>query len=157
MTNHYFYDTLCYRARKIAIKYHKGQVDKAGNDYLEHIQAVASTFMTQDEHIVALLHDILEDTSCTVDDLYQYGIPQRLVVSIVAMTRLEGESYFDFIARLMLDPIAVKVKIADIRHNLDASRFADPSAYPPSLKKRYEKALGLLLEQERIMFPSKQT
>ena len=155
MTNHYFYDTLCHKAKKIASKYHKGQVDKAGEDYLEHIRAVASTFMTQDEHVVALLHDILEDTACTVDDLYRYGIPHRLIVSIEALTRCEGERYFEFIARLMKDPIAVKVKIADIRHNLDASRFPDPSTYPPSLKKRYEKALEMLLEQERIIFTEK--
>lgn len=155
MTNHYFYGTLCYQARKIAIKYHEGQVDKAGKDYLEHIQAVASTFVTQDEHVVALLHDILEDTSCTVDDLYRYGIPERLIQSIQALTRLAGERYFDFIARLMLDPIALKVKIRDIQHNLDDSRFDDPTAYPPSLKKRYEKALEILLKQEEIMFSTK--
>lgn len=147
MTNLYFYDTLCHKAKKIALKYHKGQLDKAGKDYMEHLIKVSSTFMTQDEHIVALLHDILEDTSCTVDNLHQYGIPARLIEAVVAMTRREGEAYFDYIQRLMQDPIAVKVKIADLRHNLDASRFPVPSSYPPSLKKRYEKALGMLLEQ----------
>lgn len=147
MTNLYFYDTLCHKARKIASKYHAGQVDKAGNDYMEHLIAVSSIFMAQDEHVVALLHDILEDTSCAVDDLYRYGIPHRLIESILAMTRREGEAYFDYIQRLMKDPVAVKVKIEDLRHNLDASRLPVPSTYPPSLKKRYEKALGMLLEQ----------
>ena len=155
MTETNFYDMLCYKARKIAWKYHKGQLDKAGKDYSEHLIAVSSTFMSQDEHVVALLHDVLEDTTCTVDDLYRYGIPHRLVTSILAMTRREGESYFDFILRLMDDPIAVKVKIADIRHNLDVSRFPDPSTYPASLKKRYEKALEMLLERERIIFTEK--
>ena len=142
--------TLCHKALKIAERYHKGQVDKAGNDYMEHVLAVSSSFMSQNEYVVSLLHDIIEDTTCRASDLIEYGIPQRLIVAIESMTRRDGERYFDFIKRLMQDPIAVKVKIADIRHNLDATRFPDPSLYPASLKKRYEKALEMLLAQDEL-------
>lgn len=150
-------DILCHKARYISLKYHKNQVDKAGKDYMEHIFAVASTFMTQDEHVVALLHDILEDTPCCADDLRDYGIPERLVCAVVALTRQKDERYFDFIERLMQDSIAVDVKIEDIRHNLDDTRFPDPSLYPASLKKRYEKALAMLVEHKRFISVGKQT
>lgn len=138
--------TLCHKAYTLAKKYHEDQVDKAGNDYIEHLLVVASTVMAQDEIVVALLHDIIEDTSCTAIKLIEYGIPGRLVASIEAITRLSGETYDEFILRVRKDPIARTVKLVDLQHNLDASRFDDPLLYPESLRKRYEKAVGVLLE-----------
>ena len=139
--------TLCHKAYTLANKYHKDQVDKAGNDYIEHLLAVASTVMAQDEIVVSLLHDIIEDTSCCAIDLLEYGIPRRLITSIEAITRLSGETYAEFILRVRKDPIARTVKLADLQHNLDASRFDDPSLYPESLRRRYERALGVLLSE----------
>lgn len=137
--------TLCHKAYLLAKKYHKNQVDKAGNDYMEHLLAVASTVVTYDEQVVSLLHDIIEDTTCCAIDLLRYGIPERLVTAIQALTRQPGEAYSDFILRVLKDPIARVVKLADLRHNLDSSRFTDPSLYPESLRKRYTKAVGVLL------------
>lgn len=112
---------------------------------MEHLLAVASTVVTYDEKVVSLLHDIIEDTTCCAMDLLRYGIPERLVTAIQALTRQPGEAYSDFILRVLKDPIARVVKLADLRHNLDSSRFTDPSLYPESLRKRYTKAVGVLL------------
>ncbi|WP_442638202.1 GTP pyrophosphokinase [Rossellomorea marisflavi] len=139
-------DTLCQIAHSIAEKYHKNQVDKAGMPYMIHVTTVASKVMTCDEHVVALLHDVIEDTECSATDLTDYGIPVRLVRSIEAMTRLEGETYAEFILRVKKDPIARKVKLADLEHNMDETRMSDPSQYPDSLRKRYLKAKKELLD-----------
>lgn len=140
------HDTLWHKAYKIAEKYHDGQVDKAGKPYMEHILKVSSTVMSLDEQVVALLHDVLEDTSCSATDLVDYGIPERLVTSIEAMSRKPGEQYSAFIKRVKKDPIARTVKLADLEHNMDETRFKDPSAYPESLRKRYLKAKQDLLD-----------
>lgn len=140
------HDTLWHKAYKLAEKYHEGQVDKAGSPYMEHLLKVSSTVVTLDEQVVALLHDILEDTSCSATDLVCYGIPERLVTSIEAMSRKSGEQYSEFIKRVKKDPIARIVKLADLEHNMDETRFKDPSTYPESLKKRYLKAKQELLD-----------
>lgn len=146
MTKFFCCDTLCQIAYSIADKYHKNQVDKAGMPYMNHVTTVAFKVMTCDEHVVALLHDVIEDTECTATDLVDYGIPEHLVRSIEAMTRLDGETYFDFIKRVKKDPIARKVKLADLEHNMDETRMSDPSQYPESLRKRYVKAKAELLD-----------
>lgn len=151
MTRLKHYGELCHKARNIAFKYHKGQKDKAGNDYTEHLLSVSSNFMTQDEYVVSLLHDILEDTPCRAIDLLNYGIPLHLVEAVQTLTRKEGELYFDYIERISKQLLTIRVKLADLRDNLDVSRFSDPSAFSPSLKKRYEKALAILTEAEQLM------
>lgn len=140
----YKYDIICHKAYSVAEKYHKNQVDKAGKEYMSHLTVVASSFMAQDLIVVALLHDVLEDTPCTEADLLRHEIPEDLIASVKTLTRKHGEPYFEYIARVKQDPRAVEVKLADLKHNMDESRFANPADYPLSLRKRYAKAIALL-------------
>jgi (p)ppGpp synthase/HD superfamily hydrolase len=114
-------------------------------DDISHPLAVANQFPEMsDEWIVGLFHDILEDTNINKDFLFCLLTllgKYKLFDEIVKMTRRKGETYFEYIRRL--DGIAKKVKIADIKHNLSRTETLQPS-----LKKRYEKALKILLDDK---------
>ncbi|AJD93114.1 hypothetical protein JMA_37960 (plasmid) [Jeotgalibacillus malaysiensis] len=154
---------LKHRAYELATKYHDGQVDKLGIPYIGHLEAVAQGVDKIEEKIVALIHDILEDTPCTREILLAEGIPAYLVKSIEAMTRRPGETYKAFIERVARDAIARAVKRSDLKHNLDEDgsrlkaakdfhqRDVFESLPPASLKARYRDAIAYLdsLEQEK--------
>lgn len=111
-------------------KYHQGQVDKGGNDYADHLYTVSDLCVDtygeySDEHVVALLHDILEDTDCTVDVLKREGISQEIIDSIVDVTRKDGETYADFIIRVSKSETAKHVKMCDLEDNMDITRLKD--------------------------------
>lgn len=116
---------LCYpEAFRLASDRHMGQVDRAGLPYLNHLITVARGCETMEQKVVALLHDILEDTKTTEQELRD-RFPKKLVDSVVTMTRKDGECYIDgYIRRVMLDPIAKAVKIQDLKHNMDISRLS---------------------------------
>ncbi|TAA63583.1 HD domain-containing protein [Shinella sp. JR1-6] len=118
---------------------HEGQTDKSGAPYIFHPIRVASTFSDDFLQTIAVLHDVVEDTSITLSDLDAH-FPQGVVNAVDALTRREGETYEDFIQRVSRNPSARKVKIADLRDNLR------PGA--PHLTTRYEKALRVLEEIE---------
>lgn len=127
------------KALELAKKYHAGQVDKLGVPYMEHVLAVANGVQTTEERVVALLHDVLEDTICTREVLVKEGIPLHLVEAVEAMTRREGESYMEFIKRVGKNSIARAVKLSDLKHNLDA----DGSRLKKALKSKKEDSLDL--------------
>lgn len=126
-------------ASQICVDYHYGQVDKAGNPYYLHPFAVASKCKDEKEIIVALLHDILEDTDFSeISILFHFG--QEIFDAVKAITRIEGEKYSDFILRVSKNPIAKEVKKKDIEHNLEDRGYE----IPKSLKDRYLAALMIL-------------
>lgn len=126
-------------AAQICVKYHYGQVDKAGNPYYLHPFAVASKCKDEKEIIVALLHDILEDTDYpAMNILTHFG--QEIFDAIVALTRGIDEKYSDYIKRVSENPLAKYVKKKDLEHNLEDRGFE----IPQSLKDRYIAALILL-------------
>lgn len=132
-------------AVKLATDAHTGQVDKAGEAYILHPLRVMLAMKTEDERIVAVLHDVIEDSPWTCDDLYwQHGFKPEIVMAVAALTRGKNEDYFDFIRRLAQNPLALTVKIADIRDNLDPSRGlpSDPKAIERVAK--YRRALNML-------------
>lgn len=110
-------------AYEIAKKYHAGQVDKSGKDYIFHPIAVAQRVKSENEKILALLHDTLEDTSLTLKQLEAYGFDEEILEGLEAITKKENENYFVFINRLKANPLARRVKIADLLHNLDITRL----------------------------------
>lgn len=127
-------------AIKIATKAHKGQKDKSGKIYILHPLAVAKSFDSNDEKIVAILHDVVEDTDYTLKYLSDF-FSDKIINAIDAITRREGEKYFNYIKRVKLNSLATKVKIADIEHNKSPDRkFKDSEG----LMKRYDKALDIL-------------
>lgn len=134
-------------AIKLATEAHAGQVDKGGQPYILHPLRVMLAMKSDNERIVAVLHDVVEDTAWTCDDLYwQHGFSPDVVVAIGALTRRQDEDYFDFIRRAAVNPIARAVKIADIRDNLNPDRqIADPEQ-TEALGACYSRALEMLME-----------
>lgn len=113
-------------AYNIARTAHRGQKDKAGKDYINHPLAVASFVAGHDAKIVALLHDTIEDTFVTEEDLRPL-FSEEIVDAIVSMTHLNGEPYMEYIRRVSGNELAKTVKLADLRHNMDLGRIENPT------------------------------
>lgn len=111
-------------ALTIATKAHEGQTDKAGAPYIFHPIRVANRCLTDEEKIVALLHDVIEDSETSASDLLVKGFPRTIVDAVLSVTRNEDESYDEFIKRSRLNPIGRQVKIHDLEDNLDITRLA---------------------------------
>lgn len=107
----------------IAIDAHAGQRDKGGNPYIQHPLAVASKMDTESEIIVALLHDVVEDTDYTIDDLERDGFSEEVMDAIRTITHAPDEDYFVYIRRVKKNDLARKVKIADLWHNSQLDRL----------------------------------
>lgn len=111
------------RAINIAVTNHYGQKDKAGAPYILHPLRIMSKFKDKECIIVAALHDVVEDTSVTLDDLLSCGFSADIVDAIDAITKRRRESYTKFIERASKNKIARLVKIADLEDNMDLSRL----------------------------------
>ncbi len=132
-------------ALEIATKVHKGQVDKAGEDYINHPLRVANSLQNEDEIIVALLHDTIEDTNVTAEYLLNSGFSRKIVDAVLALTRRKDESYDDFIIRCKENEIAKKVKIRDILDNLNLSRLKEITDEDIKRNNKYLNALKNLI------------
>jgi len=106
------------KAYEIARDAHNGQKRRGGEPYIIHPVAVAEMVDTIEQKQVALLHDVVEDTSVTLKQLRGYGFRSTVLRALDHLTHREGEVYHDYIARLANDPLAIVVKIADLTHNL---------------------------------------
>ena len=112
------------RAKAIATSAHEGQVDKAGKPYIEHPIRVMNMGKTMDEKIVGVLHDVVEDSEWTFEMLEKEGMPKEVVDAIKCVTKLsEDEDYDHFIARVKTNPLAVNVKLNDLKDNMDITRL----------------------------------
>lgn len=132
-------------ALEIALRGHRGQVDKGGQPYILHPIYVMNRMITEEEKVVALLHDVLEDTDVPLSEL-QEKFPVRVVEAVVALTRREGETYRQFIERISVNELARVVKRQDLKHNMDPKRIIPGMAQEQrdSLFKRYMRALAYL-------------
>lgn len=138
-------NTALHRALKICIQAHRNQEDKAGVLYALHPIAVMSQMDTVDEKVVALLHDVIEDTSWTLQDLKNEGFSASVLRALTLLTKPSGADYSHYIARITTDHLARKVKMADLRHNMDASRVPLTIEAGNRLLK-YNRALNFLKE-----------
>ena len=127
-------------ALQIAKEAHAGQVDKAGKDYILHPMTVASYMDTDVEKTIAYLHDVLEDTSVTVDELRNH-FSNEIVDTVITLTHRKDESYFEYIQRISKSKLAKKVKVADLLHNLDITRIKEPSKQDYERLEKYKKAI----------------
>lgn len=135
------------KAYEIAREAHAGQVDKAGADYILHPMTVASN-VGDDENavIVALLHDVCEDTDVTIGELAEV-FPQPVIEALRAMTHDKDTPYMEYVAQVKKNPIARAVKIADMEHNMDLSRIPNPSQKDlERLEKKYKPAYEFITE-----------
>ena len=119
----YLIPNMLEKALLLATKAHEGQKDKAGNDYITHPIRVSQRCNSLKAKIVALLHDTLEDTFLTTDDFRKEGFDNEIIDAVISVTRRNGESYADFIARAAQNPIGKAVKIADLEDNMDIRRL----------------------------------
>lgn len=137
-------------ADALAERAHHGQVDKAGRPYIDHPRTVAATLLA-DGHgthaaMAGLLHDIVEDTDITLDDLRAAGYPEVVVDAVDAVTRRPGETYLDMIRRAAAHPLGRLVKLADNATNSDPARLALlPADNAARLATRYAEARAVLL------------
>lgn len=138
--------SLLEKALQIATKAHKGQVDKAGAAYIFHPIRVANRCNTDEERIVALLHDTIEDTHTTPEYLLSEGFPRNVVDAILSVTRNEDESYEDFIKRARLNPIGRQVKLHDLEDNMDVTRLNELTEKDIYRLNKYLKAYRYLKE-----------
>lgn len=116
------------KALALAKAAHAGQFDKGGHPYIYHPMAVAEMVESEEEKTVALLHDIVEDTATTFDDLRKQGFPDHIVEAVQALTKVTGIAYEDYLEIVKQNKLALTVKIADMTHNSDLSRIPHPTA-----------------------------
>ncbi|NTW37933.1 MAG: HD domain-containing protein [Syntrophobacteraceae bacterium] len=132
------------RAITIAAQAHQGQTDKAHEPYILHPIRVMLRLSTPDERMAAVLHDVLEDTDWSRTDLEREGFSRAVLDAVEALTRRSDETYEDFLHRVSLNPIALRVKLADLEDNLDASRIAQPTDRDVRRMEKYRAARALL-------------
>ena len=149
-------ESLYKKAVWIAQEVHKGQTDKGGNPYIEHPLYVASQVDTTELKIVAVLHDTLEDSDVTAEDLRREGFPEHVVEAITVLTHEDGneEAYLDYIRRVSGNAMAAAVKRADLLHNMDISRIPNPTEKDKKRRAKYERAYLLL---EELTQPEQET
>lgn len=131
-------------ALSIAKKAHAGQVDKAGVDYIQHPLYVASQVKTEQEKTVALLHDVIEDSDVTVDDLLASGLSNEVVTAVQILTKKEGQSYQEYLEKVKSNNLARVVKLADLKHNSDLSRLKSVTNTDYERVKKYKNAIRYL-------------
>ena len=131
----------------LAVSAHRGRKDKAGEVYILHPLRVMLRMKTEEEGTVAVLHDVIEDTNYSVKDLRKAGYSQKILRSLDYLTRRDHEEYDQFIRRVKRDPLARKVKIADIEDNLDLARIKHPKKSDFARMEKYRRALSELMKK----------
>ncbi|MDJ1501760.1 hypothetical protein [Xanthocytophaga agilis] len=111
------------RALQIATEVHKDQKDRYGAPYILHVMRVMLRGKNEDEKIVGLLHDVVEDSPMTIEDLRKEGFSESILEAVNCLTRPESESYDDFIQRIKTSRLAINVKLNDLEDNLDMRRL----------------------------------
>ncbi|MDO4659122.1 GTP pyrophosphokinase [Streptococcus sp.] len=131
-------------ALSIATEAHKGQFDKAGVDYIEHPIYVASQVDTEEEKAVALLHDVIEDSPFTAEELLLAGLPETVVVAVQILSKKKGQDYQTYLENVKSNPLARVVKLADLKHNSDLSRLNSVTDKDLERLEKYKKAIDYL-------------
>lgn len=143
------YTELTNKAMKIAYAAHHGQVDKAGLPYIFHPIHLAEQMDDEVSCCAALLHDVVEDTDVTMDELAQ-EFPEKVIAVLRLLTHEEGVPYIDYVRNIKANPIAVKIKLADIAHNSDQTRCVGSDLTEEQLaywRDKYTKARAILMEE----------
>lgn len=132
-------------AIELACKAHKGQVDKAGQPYILHPLRLMLKFKNTQEQIVAVLHDTIEDSDMTLKDLANYGFSELILDALDCLSKRENEGYEEFIKRILPNDLAKKIKIEDIKDNLDLTRIESINNEDLKRVSKYHNSLQALL------------
>ena len=130
------------KAMKLCYEAHKDQVDKSGLPYVFHPFHVAEQMTDEATTIVALLHDVVEDTDYTLEDLAAEGFGKDILEAVALMTHEDDVPYLDYVAKLKDNPIARAVKLADLAHNSDLSRIGEVDDETRERLEKYKKAMA---------------
>ena len=131
-------------ALKLCFEAHKDQIDKSGMPYVFHPFHLAEQMADENTTIVALLHDVVEDTEYTLDDLREIGFNEDVLSAISLMTHADDVPYMEYVAQIKTNPIAKVVKLADLKHNSDMSRLDRITQKDEERAKKYRQAIELL-------------
>lgn len=142
------YTPVTKKALKLCFEAHKDQVDKTDMPYVFHPFHLAEQMTDEFTTVCALLHDVVEDTDYTIDDLRNMGFPEEVLKALTLLTHDPNVPYMDYVASIAPNPIAKQVKMADLRHNSDLSRMDESQVDEWALKRneKYAKALKYLEE-----------
>ena len=132
------------KAFNIAYSAHHGQYDKSGMPYIFHPVHLAERMSSEEEIIIALLHDVVEDSKISIEELKKEGIDDNILEAISLLTHDKSEDYMEYIKKIKNNPLACSVKIADLTHNSDISRIDNPSVKDYERLEKYKKALDIL-------------
>ena len=138
------YTPLTKKALRLCFDAHREQVDKTGLPYVFHPFHLAEQMKDEYTTVCALLHDVVEDTDCTLDDLRSMGFPDEVVDALALLTHDPEVPYMDYVREIAKNPIARKVKMADLRHNSDLSRMDEVDGWAAARTEKYQKALRYL-------------
>ncbi len=133
-------------AIQLAAKAHDGQVDKGGNPYILHPLRVMLSCENDSDRICAVLHDVVEDTGISLLQLADMGYPDEVLHALECLTKREGEGYDAFINRILPNNTACRVKLADLRDNMDLSRIDNPTPADLLRLDRYRRAEKQILD-----------
>lgn len=140
------YTNLTKQALKLCFEAHKVQVDKSGMPYVFHPFHLAEQMTDEATTIAALLHDVVEDTELTFDDLEKQGFGEEIISALKLLTHNDDTPYMDYVAKIKTNKIATAVKLADLKHNSDLSRLDTVDEKALKRKEKYEKAIKILEE-----------
>lgn len=138
------YTSLTKKAMKLCFEAHKEQIDKSGMPYVFHPFHLAEQMTDEATTIVALLHDVVEDTEITFEDLKEEGFSDEIINALKLLTHDKDTPYMEYVGEIKKNNVSTKVKLADLRHNSDLSRFDVIDEKALKRKEKYEKAIKLL-------------
>jgi len=138
------YTPVTKKALKLCFEAHKKQVDKSGMPYVFHPFHLAEQMQTEETTVVALLHDLVEDTDYTIEDLVSMGFSKNITDAIALMTHADDVAYMDYVRRIKNNPIAKVVKLADLKHNSDLTRLDVVDEKALKRKEKYLEAIKIL-------------
>ncbi|EIC29586.1 MULTISPECIES: HD domain-containing protein [Methylomicrobium] len=133
------------KAIEIAVKAHAGQLDKAGQPYILHPIRVMLAVDSPYERLAAILHDVVEDTGISFEDLADENFPAEVIEAVRALTKEPGESRIEAAERAVRNPIARAVKLADVADNMNLSRIAEPTEKDRERLREYQAVRKILL------------
>lgn len=140
------YTPMTKKALKLCFEAHKDQLDKSDMPYVFHPFHLAEQMTDEVTTIVALLHDVIEDTDYTLENLREMGFPEAALEAIALMTHAPDVPYMDYVAQIKTNPVARAVKLADLRHNSDMTRLDQVTPWDEARAEKYKKAIAFLEE-----------
>ena len=142
------YTPLTKKAMIFAYQAHQGQTDKSGLPYIYHPMHIAEQMEDESTTVCALLHDVVEDTHYTLEDLIQQGYPSEIIEALSLLTHNKGIPYMDYVRKINSNKIASTVKLADLQHNSDLSRLEVIDDDALKRIEKYRKAMQIILGEK---------